>query len=56
MLLLDNSAGPVRRKVVSTDEDDREEKRDGPASDDVEYGRCDPGKYWSRCLGKDTSV
>ena len=56
MLLLDSSTSPVRRKVVPTDEDDREEKGDGPASDDEEYGQCDPGEYWSRCLGKDTSV
>ena len=38
MRLFDDRASPVRGKVASTDEDDREEERDSPASDNEEHG------------------
>ena len=56
MLLLDNCAGSVRRKVGSTVEHYQEDECNGPASDDGKDGQCDPSEDWSRCLGKDSSV
>ena len=56
MLFLDDGACPVRGKVTSTDEDDREEECDSPARDEKEHRQCDPIKYWSCSFGKDTSV